>query len=258
MAARMQALNLSLSRYLDDGVTTYADNGINTSADRDDYLNQGSRILYNVFFEFWRLITRRTRGETKSEIGRGIDFLNDFIYHNKFTAAAQTFDEDGVSAQALVLPSTLRSKELLYVFGMVNALTPRHRPYRVISKSEFQLLYSDMPGYRVSPYNRMAWLTKNNDNPNLIRLSGAPNADVCAVTILTYPNYTLTSGGSEDIQWSSQYDLDILRCAQAYAYLDNNEPDKFEMTLRGVFTGYQIAPQILTQVVAQEEAEKTQ
>lgn len=257
MAARMQSLNVRLSYLIDDPVATYNLGGQDySSALRDEYINQASRFLYNVFYDTYRLLVRKSRNQTNVGIHQAIDLLRDFVINDVFTSSTQgLFTEDDATDSCLVIPSGNRYRQVFHVNGIVSSGTDK-RAYQIIEYQDVTLTFNTSPKYTPSMYNPIAYYTIYSSG-NAIRIRPAVNDGIAYnVSYLQYPNTNLTSAGAEEIQWSSNYDEDILQLALAFVLKDDGNFQAFDEIVSRVMAHYQVATEIVRQNIAIEEQTK--
>lgn len=260
MAAQMQILNQRLSDLLVDHVDLYSQSGSTFEpVDRDNYINSANRLFYKAFCDSYRLIIRKNRGATHIDIQAGLDLLRDFVVPANVDVQALSGFQDGGSGGGVKLSQLTngdRLKELLYVMGDIGGIK---RNYRVVTAQEMQLAQLDLPKYRPSTYNRLCWLTQDSTPEAVIRMEPSPDTTTkVQVTYLTFPKDNLTSDGTDDIQWSSQYYDDLLQIAKAFSFRDDGDDQAFQSLVATVLQNYAIAPEVIKSSVMIEEQIKAQ
>lgn len=252
MGVRLQALNDRLANELNDPVSNYADNGLSySSSDRDNLINASSRLLYNAFFDNYRLIVRKLRGETNLDIAKGFDLLSDFIPAPAvFTPSlVVSFPEDSQNGYGILISSiSSRLKNILHV---VDNQSPK-RTYEILEKQDILKVFSGISRFRANNYAPKCWITTKSGS-DYLRLYPMLSVQNVWVSFLEYPDTSLTSAGAPDLQWRTEFDDTLIKIATAFALLYNGEPDKYQVLVQMCLSNYGLAAQIINTVAAEEQ-----
>jgi hypothetical protein len=264
MGAVQQSLNQRLSELLNDEVDTYdIDGDPYSSADRDGLINSASKFLFNAFYDWYRLLIRKNRGETHIDIRQGIDLLNDFLKSTHLsTASFSGIEEDGGTDLGLDISGINRLKEILFVNGALDSDSGEViKNYAILSPHEIILDFENvLPKYKLSQWNPHCWITKDGSGKAIIRIrrTGTTAGVPFRITYLQYPNDSLRSADSEDIQWRSEFQDTILNIAKAYAYRNNGDDQAYINEINFALSIYNISPALIKSSANTEEQIKAQ
>lgn len=265
----LRDINVALSHALDDPVTLYSEEGDTyTPSVRDFFIMCANALLYKGFYDYYRLIVRKSKEKTKVDISAGFELLNDFIATKLVSATGSlTFQEDNVSGKSGVLFDDIhpRLKEILSVVGPIRSSQSglAKKSYALVDLHEVAKLYSSLPNRTASISNRIGFVgTTTEATPRkALRLwdyQECVAGDSFHVSYISYPNQNLLSSGSEDLQWNESYFNDLVQLALAYSRFDDGDVAGFQNIVSGVFSNYSIAPSIIKSVVENEEVNKAQ
>ncbi|MCB0386884.1 MAG: hypothetical protein KDD43_15930, partial [Bdellovibrionales bacterium] len=217
--SKLQDINHKLAYSIGDAVVSYKYDGNVTSAQRDGFIMDASRMLWQAFYDHYRFIIRKARAQTESAIQVAMDMLSDFTIRKAINPEAISgFIEDDSTGYGVPIVSGDRFVQLFRVAGHVLSGTyGGRRSYDIVEPQDVPLVFTNHPRHKATAYNLKAWVTKNLTGTAIRLMPNMTGTGKVYVTFLQRPRFDLKSiNATDELQWSEIYHDDLLKLAVAF------------------------------------------